>query len=191
MPKQASVSRRPIPPSSPSIRAAVSRRSRSASARSWSLRSSTTLAALLLAATACRSLRLATSDARIGLRASLIRIEDTRHVELPPLDSALGSADPTLRRATALRALATDADARVAAAALYALGLLDDSASVPVATAALRSGAETATEAAWMLGEVGEAGRSALIGAATDVTLGARRGLALLALARVKGVPAA
>jgi cyclophilin family peptidyl-prolyl cis-trans isomerase/HEAT repeat protein len=95
------------------------------------------------------------------------------------------------QRAVALRTLAKDADARVAAAALYALGLLRDSASVSVAATALRGSPEIASEGAWALGEVGEAGRSALIGAATDVALGARRGPALLALARVKGVPAA
>ena len=160
---------------------------------------------MCLAATACRSLPSATTDARVGLRADLVRIEDTRQVELAPLDAALGSADPTLRsaaaltvgragvrqRAVALHTLATDADARVAAAALYALGLLKDTASVPIAAAALRGSPEIASEAAWMLGEVGEAGRSALIGAATDVTLGMRRGPVLLALARVKGVPPA
>jgi cyclophilin family peptidyl-prolyl cis-trans isomerase/HEAT repeat protein len=42
-----------------------------------------------------------------------------------------------------------------------------------------------------MLGEVGEGGRAALVGAVTDASLGTRRGPALLALARVKGVPAA
>ena len=95
------------------------------------------------------------------------------------------------QRAAALRTLATDADAHVAAAALYALGLLKDSASIPVGMAALRGVQEVSAAAAWLLGEIGEPGRSALLAAATDASLGARRGPALLALARVKGVPAA
>src|SRR6476620_11554633 len=152
MPNQESVSRRHSPRSSPSTRPAASPHSLRTSAHSWKRRSSFALGMLLIAATACRSLGRAPSDPRVGLRADLIRIEDTRRIELAALDSALASSDPALRtaaaltagrvgvrqRAAALRTLATDGDAHVAAAALYALGLLKDSASVPVATAALR-----------------------------------------------------
>jgi cyclophilin family peptidyl-prolyl cis-trans isomerase/HEAT repeat protein len=166
------------------------------------VRSSATLAALLLAASACRSLRPNTPDTRVALRADLIRIEDTRRVELAPIDSALRSSNPSLRsaaaltvgrigaraRAGALRTLATDSNGQVAAAALHALGLLKDTASVPIAADALRGAPEIASEAAWMLGEVGDAGRAALLGAVTDASLGERRGPVLLALARVKGV---
>ena len=95
------------------------------------------------------------------------------------------------QRVAALRTLAADGDARVAAAALYALGLLKDTASASVAATALRSAPGISAEAAWVLGEVGEAGRSSLVGAVSDPSLGARRGPALLALARVKGVPTA
>jgi cyclophilin family peptidyl-prolyl cis-trans isomerase/HEAT repeat protein len=123
---------------------------------------------------------------------------------LAPLDSALASSDPALRRAAALtigrigarqraaalRALATDTDRDVASAALYALGLLKDTASAPLAATALRGAPKISTEAAWMLGELGDAGRAALVAAATDASLGARRGPVLLALARVKGAPA-
>ncbi|HEX7977831.1 MAG TPA: HEAT repeat domain-containing protein, partial [Gemmatimonadaceae bacterium] len=63
------------------------------------------------------------------------------------------------QRAGVLRTLVTDDDPHVAAAALYALGLLKDSASIPVAATALRRAPEISSEAAWMLGEVGEAGR--------------------------------
>src|SRR6476660_2578793 len=205
MPNQESASRRHSRRLSPSIRPAVSRPFPRTSASFWSLRCSAALGILLVAATACRSLRPAAPDARVGLRADLLRIEDTRRLELAPLDSALGSSDPVLRsaaaltvgrigareRAGALRTIATDGNAHVAAAALYALGLLKDSASVSVAATALRSASGLSAEAAWMLGEVGEAGRSALVGAATDAALGSRRGPALLALARVKGVPVA
>src|SRR5690242_20812560 len=187
MPNQECASRRHSRRSSPSIRAAVSRPSPRTSASFWSLRCSATLGTLFVAATACRSLPAAAPDARVGLRADLVRIEDTRRLELAPLDSALGSHEPALRsaaaltvgrigarqRASALRTLATDGNAHVAAAALYALGLLKDSASVSVAATALRSAPEISAEAAWMLGEVGEAGRSALVSAATDASLGA------------------
>src|SRR5258705_4634999 len=201
MPKPESVSRRRTPHSCRSTTPAASRRSQQVSARFWKARSNAALRALLATAAACRSLPSGAPDARIELRADLIRIEDTRRIELAPLDSALRSLDPSLRSAAALtvgrvgarqrvgalRTLARDSDVRVAAAAFYALGLLKDSASVPAATAALRGNLEIAEEAAWMLGEVGENGRSALLGAVTDAAIGARRGPILLALARVKG----
>lgn len=80
----------------------------------------------------------------------------------------------------------------MAAAAFYALGLLRDSVAVPLATNALHASPEVAAEAAWLLGEVGEAGRPALLAAAQDTTLGAaRRGAALLALARLRPPPVA
>jgi len=183
----------------------ASPRSRRASVPSWNLRYNALFGALLLTATACRSFRPAGADAPVALRAALIRIEDTRRLELAPLDSALASPDPALRsaaaltvgrigarqRAAALRTLATDANAHVAARALYALGLLKDTASVAVASTALRGAPEVAANAAWMLGELGEAGRTALVAAVTEVNLGVRRAPVLLALARVKGVPAA
>src|SRR4051794_40625846 len=136
MPKQECVSRPPTPRSCRSIPAAASRHSPRTSARCWRVRSSVTLAVLLLAASACRTLRPATTDARVALRADLIRIEDTRRVDLASIDSALRSPDPSLRSAAALtvgrigarertgglRTLATDRNAQVAAAALYALG---------------------------------------------------------------------
>jgi 2-methylisocitrate lyase-like PEP mutase family enzyme len=87
----------------------------------------------------------------------------------------------------AVRALASDSDARVAGAALYALGLMKDTGAVTLATAALRGAPDVAREAAWLLGEVGEPGREALTATAVDSTLdSSRRGAALLALARLK-----
>ncbi|MDB4884371.1 MAG: ppiB 2, partial [Gemmatimonadetes bacterium] len=130
--------------------------------------------------------------------------EDTRTDEPAWLDSMLGTPDVELRRAAALTAgrigarehraalhrLALDPDTSVAAAALFALGLQKDSSATELATAALRSATPVSMEAAWLLGEIGAAGRAPLLSAARDVALGAaRRGGALLALARVRPVP--
>ena len=85
----------------------------------------------------------------------------------------------------ALRRLAIDGDTGVASAAFFALGLLRDSASIQLASSALRAAPPVSAEASWLLGEVGAGGRSALIAAARDTSLGShRRGAALLALAR-------
>jgi cyclophilin family peptidyl-prolyl cis-trans isomerase/HEAT repeat protein len=150
----------------------------------------------------CRSLPGAASSAGVEARARLIRIEDTRRIDMPFLDSALRSPDVSVRRAAALsvgrvgaraavlRTLTTDRDPRVAAASFYALGLLRDTASVAPATAALRGPVEMAVEAAWLLGEVGEKGRASLLAAASDSTLASpQRGAAILALARLRPPP--
>ena len=153
---------------------------------------------------ACRTAPVPTDAAAVAARSRLIRIEDTRRVDSAFLDSALRAPDPVLRRAAAftagrvgarallpeLRALASDRDARVSAAALYALGLIKDTGAVTIATASLRGTLDVAREGAWLLGEVGEAGRTALTATAVDSTLdSSRRGPALLALARLKQPP--
>jgi len=122
------------------------------------------------------------------------------------LDSALRAPDGSLRRAAALttgrvgartllprlRTLTADPDARVVGAAFYALGLMKDTAAVALAATALRGATDVASDAAWLLGEVGEVGRASLIAAAIDSTLDARRrGWALLALARLRPPPVA
>jgi cyclophilin family peptidyl-prolyl cis-trans isomerase/HEAT repeat protein len=160
------------------------------------------LAVALLAG--CRSLPHPATDTGLASRARLIRIEDTRLIDEGFLDSAFHSPEVSVRRAAALsagrigarvqtpalRTLATDRDPRVASAAFYALGLLKDTASVSLAAAGLRSSAEVASEAAWLLGELGEKGRAALLGAASDSTIDSpRRGAAILALARLRPVP--
>src|SRR4051812_27245793 len=196
MPKQEPVWRRRTPRSCPSTRRAGPPHFPRPFARFWKARSSAALFALLTAASACRSLRPDAPDTRVALRADLIRIDDTRRVELPPLDSALRASDPAIRRAAALsvgrvgvreriaalRSLIMDHDVRVAGAALYALGRLKDSASVSAAATALRGAPEVATEAAWLLGELEEVGRPALLTALADPSMGARRGPVLLAL---------
>lgn len=133
------------------------------------------------------------------LHARLLRIEDTRVDERAWLDSVLSAGDPHERAAaaitagrlgapahrSALRRLVADPDSAVAASSLFALGLMKDSASAPAAALALRRSATVATEAAWLLGEVGESGRPSLLAAAHDSTLPAStRSAAIVALSR-------
>jgi cyclophilin family peptidyl-prolyl cis-trans isomerase/HEAT repeat protein len=138
-----------------------------------------------------------------ALRARLVAMEDTRRVDARTLDSALRSEDPALRRAAALaagrlvardhrpalRRLAADTSGGVAGAALYALGLLADTGSLSLATSALGR-PDVASEAAWLLGRIGEPARASLIAAVLDERsdLRARRA-ALLALARLRPPP--
>lgn len=151
----------------------------------------------------CRTApRAVTAD--VVARARLVRIEDTRRIDSAFLDSTLRSPTSSLRRAAAftagrvgarqhrdgLRSLVSDGDARVASAALYALGLLKDTVAVPRARAALRGVPEVSAAAAWLLGEIGDSGRATLLAAAADPRLASdRRGRALLALARLRPVP--
>ncbi|HEU4722687.1 MAG TPA: peptidylprolyl isomerase [Gemmatimonadaceae bacterium] len=170
------------------------------------MRSSRTLLLALAVVAGCRSVPRATGDAELTVRARLLRIEDTRRPHAVFLDSALRAPQPALRRAAAfttgrvgarrhaaaLRTLVADGDPGVASAALYALGLLKDTSAAALATAALRRAPEVSAEAAWLLGEIGESGRAPLLAAAIDTSLGtARRGAALLALARLRPVPSA
>jgi cyclophilin family peptidyl-prolyl cis-trans isomerase/HEAT repeat protein len=160
---------------------------------------------LVLAFAGCRTLPRASAD-EVSSRARLVRIEDTRRADSAFLDSALRAPTPSLRRAAALtvgrvgarqhretlRPLVSDRDARVASAALYALGLLKDSAAAARAESALRGAPEVSGEAAWLLGEIGDVGRAPLLAAATDPGLAShRRGAALLALARMRPAPIA
>ena len=169
----------------------------------WKARSSGALALALLLA-GCRSFPRTAPDASIAARARLIRIEDTRRIDAPFLDSALHSPDVSVRRAAALaagrvgargqvaalRTVTADRAPCVAAAAFYALGLLRDTASVALAAAGLRGSTDVASEAAWLLGEVGDSGRASLLAAASDATLDSpRRGAAILALARLRPAP--
>jgi cyclophilin family peptidyl-prolyl cis-trans isomerase/HEAT repeat protein len=145
-------------------------------------------------------------DDAAAARARLIRIEDTRRVDSAFLDRALRSPNVSVRRAavlavgriaarvnaTAVRRLTADSDERVASAAFYALGLMKDTASLEVATRAMRGPSDVARNAAWLLGEIGEPGRAPLLAIAVDPTVDAgRRGAALLALARMRPPPAA
>ncbi|MDQ2667239.1 MAG: hypothetical protein M3Z05_14660, partial [Gemmatimonadota bacterium] len=91
-----------------------------------------------------------------------------------------------------MRRLATDTDSAVAANALFSLGLLKDSLSVGLATSSLHAAGAPAREAAWLLGELGERGRLAIVDALRDATLNSpTRGALLLAAARLRPVPVA
>jgi cyclophilin family peptidyl-prolyl cis-trans isomerase len=138
--------------------------------------------------------------------ARLLRIEDTRRDEPAYLDSLLDHGRPVARARAALaagrigarghtavlRQHTADLDTAVAATAWFALGLLKDSGAVNVAGDALHGPPTVAIEAARLLGEVAEAGRSSLVTALADSALDpAVRSALLLAAARLRPVPAA
>lgn len=154
----------------------------------------------------CRFLPRDPLSPQLEVRAHLLRIEDTRRDEPTLIDSLLASRDATCRAAAALtvgrigarshldklRRLATDADSGVAANALFSLGLFKDTASASVATAALRAGPAQGTEAAWLLGELGDRGRAAIVAGLADATLpSSTRAALLLASTRLRPLPAA
>jgi cyclophilin family peptidyl-prolyl cis-trans isomerase/HEAT repeat protein len=210
MPSPVSVSPPRTPLSSPSTATDGSPRSPRIFATRWTRFSRWTryrsLLLVLLAAGACHTgPPRGSADARLTARARLLRIEDTRRDEPALVDSLLGDPDPRLRSAAALaaarigarghlpalRRLAADGDSSVAATALFALGLLKDTSAAPLASAALRGAPSVATEAAWLLGEIGEAGRPAIVAALRDTALAAdARGAVLLAATRLRPVPA-
>ena len=165
-----------------------------------------TLSFLLLLGNSCRIPGTGVPTPTVVARARLLRIEDTRRDEPALLDSLLVDPEPTTRAAAAitagrlggvahrslLRAIASDGDSAVAANALFSLGLLKDTASLGVASAALRKAPTPAREAAWLLGELGEVGRPAIERALRDASLPpATRGALLLAAARLRPVPVA
>ena len=139
-------------------------------------------------------------------RARLLRIEDTRRDEPAFLDSALLSSSAVLRARAALtagrlgaathrpllRRLGDDVAPRVAATALFALGLVKDTASAPIAERALHREDAVAVEGAWLLGEIGARGAPAIIAGLTDTAISPpTRGALLLAAARVRPLPTA
>ena len=135
----------------------------------------------------------------------VLRIEDTRRDDAW-LDSLLEYGAPQARaraalaagrigaraHVPALRRRAIDPDTAVAATSWFALALLRDSASVSAAATMTHAPATVAIEAVRLLGEVGEAGRPAIIAALADSLLLPRvRGDLLLAAARLHPIPAA
>ena len=148
--------------------------------------------------------RSANDRNELAQRARVLRIEDTRRDEPPFLDSLMASGDARARARAALasgrigarahlprlRTLAIDPDSGVAANALFALGLMKDTAAVSLGAAALRAPGAVAIEGAWLLGELGDAGRAAITRALLDFGLTApARGALLLAAARLRPVP--
>lgn len=115
----------------------------------------------------------------VTLYARLLSMTDTRQLDMPLVERALGSKWRPLRAAATLaigqvgrdhgmagarrlRTLLKDRDARVAANAAYALGLLRDSAAITDLSAALTGNQEVTREAAWALGEIGAPARAAI-----------------------------
>ena len=146
----------------------------------------------------------ATDDHALAKRARVLRIEDTRRDEPLFLDSLMVGGDARFRAHAALasgrigarahlprlRTIAIDLDSGVAANALFALGLMKDTAAVSLGARALRASDDVAIEGAWLLGELGEAGRAEITRALADSGLASpARGALLLAAARLRPVP--
>jgi cyclophilin family peptidyl-prolyl cis-trans isomerase/HEAT repeat protein len=115
----------------------------------------------------------------VALYAQLLSMTDTRQLDTLLVARALASSWSPVRAAAALaigqvgadigragaerlRSLLTDNDSAVAADAAYALGLLHDTAGISALEMTLRRNDLVAREAAWALGEIGEAARSEL-----------------------------
>ncbi|MEO7216597.1 MAG: peptidylprolyl isomerase [Gemmatimonadaceae bacterium] len=109
----------------------------------------------------------------VALYARILKSADQRILDSTLLDEAMQSRDVEMRRVAArtlsqvalrdraaalpmLRALVRDHDATVAGTALFGLGLVRDTSSVPLLTSIVRVGGAPATSAAWALGEIGK-----------------------------------
>jgi len=141
------------------------------------------------------------------LYARLLSMTDSRTFDRTLVDSAISAGWAPLRAAATLaigqvgtrrgmagvdllRALLGDRDHVVASNAAYSLGLLRDSASVPLLNAALSGPPRVAREAAWALGEIGAPARAAILaGLAGPNTDDARTMQLLLATAKLRPVP--
>ena len=116
--------------------------------------------------------RSASDSLNVTLYARVLRSADQRVLDSVLIASALASTDAEVRRVAArtvsqvalrhrrralplLRALTHDADSAVAATAIFGLGLVRDTASVPLLASLFRVGGEPAAAAAWALGEIG------------------------------------
>ena len=159
-------------------------------------------------AAACASARGAVpsplSPADVALYARVLSAADARRPDTAVIAASIGSTNPAVRRAGALtagqlhlssaaatlRALLRDPDTSVAARAAFSLGLLHDSAGVPALDSALLTPTPVATQAAFALGEIGEPARATIV-AHVDSVVGPVRIELLLALARLRPVPAA
>ena len=172
-------------------------------ARRWRLLASVLL---LNGSDGCRFVAREPLPPPLQARAHLLRIEDTRRDEPAFIDSLIESHDVVTRAAAALtigrigsrrhlaglRRLAADADSTVSASALFSLGLLKDTASALLAASALHAGYGRAREGAWLLGELGDAGRAAIVAGLANATLSpTTRAALLLASTRLRPVPSA
>ena len=148
------------------------------------------------------------SDENVREYAALLRMADSRTLDTVIVDRGLASSSPAVRaeaaraigqvgrakaapRVATLRSLLRGPDARVAAQAAYSLGLLRDTASIPALTEALTWSSPVAREAAWSLGQIGNAARDAIVGAlARGHSDPGTRSQLLLASAKLTPVPA-
>lgn len=150
------------------------------------------------------------------LEARLLSTTDQRVVDTAVIDAALASAHPATRargllaigqlkaraRFPQLRQHLLDGDTAIAANAAFAIGIAKDSSGVLALARALGGAADpVAREAAWSLGELGEAGRTVLTVALGDRLANPRResplaqrdpavrAAAVLALNKLRPVP--
>ncbi|MEO7043237.1 MAG: peptidylprolyl isomerase [Gemmatimonadaceae bacterium] len=108
----------------------------------------------------------------VALYARVLKSADQRVLDSALIATALGSAEPEMRRVAArtlsqvalrhrsdaiplLRALVNDRDSVVASTALFGLGLVRDTLSVSLMATAVRARGASAPSAAWALGEIG------------------------------------
>jgi cyclophilin family peptidyl-prolyl cis-trans isomerase len=176
--------------------------------RSKVARSLFVLAAIALAAptAGAQQPRGRLSPAERDQYAAILRMTDVRALDTVVVDRALASRSAPVRAAATLsigqigraaaaprlprlRTLLQDADTAVAARAAYALGLVQDSASVAALAGALRAGAWIAAEAAWALGQIGEPARAVIVNALARPATSAVRVQLLLAAVKLRPVP--
>jgi len=164
-----------------------------------------------LLATACATVPTGTpilTEENVREYAALLRMADSRTLDTAVVDRGLGSTADAVQaeaaravgqigrvaaapRITVLRSLLRSASASVGAQAAYSLGLLRDTASTADLVAALTRSAPVSREAAWALGQIGNAARGAIVDALTrgHHDPGTRAQL-LLAAAKLSPVPA-
>jgi cyclophilin family peptidyl-prolyl cis-trans isomerase/HEAT repeat protein len=135
-----------------------------------------TSAAALGSATEGTPSEVQLGDSDVETLASLLSAADGRRADTTLVDRALTSATPFVRtyavrvvgqigiaaRTASLRTLVAGSDSMLAADAAFSLGLLHDSAAVPILSDALAGPPTVVAAAAWSLGELGERGRPAL-----------------------------
>ena len=155
----------------------------------------------------CGSLRrapvLAAPDA--SAYAQLLAVADARIPDTTVVLSAIRSTSAPLRRAGALaagqvhirslapvlRALLNDTDTTVAARAAFSLDLLRDTAGVQALDSALGGAPTVAAQAAFALGDIGEASRSVIVRQLAVPHDPLVKAELLLAAAKLRPVPAA
>ena len=148
------------------------------------------------------------TDENVREYAALLRMADSRAMDTLVVDRGLASTSLAVRaeaaraigqlgraragsRLAVLRPLMLEASPEVASQAAYSLGLLRDTASVPHLVTALASPAAVSREAAWALGQLGNAARGPIVSAlgSPHPDPGTRLQL-LLASAKLSPVPA-